>query len=178
MKPIILITILMLFSACTKPMDQESIDPVVSKGKQLVSEGNCSYCHTPLKEVNGEDVEDLDRYLSGHPESKPVPKLPDFPVDSDQWLEFLTKLDSTVWAGGWGVTLSANITPDKETGIGNWTEEMFIETMRKGRHKGFGRNLQPPMPWQDYGKLSDEQLQSIFAYLRSIRPIKNKVPRQ
>ncbi|NIP37850.1 MAG: c-type cytochrome [Candidatus Dadabacteria bacterium] len=169
---------MLIFSGCAKPEDQASMDPVATKGKQLVSEGNCSYCHTPLKEENGEDVPDMDRYLSGHPESRPVPELPDFPIDSDQWLEYLTKLDSTVWAGGWGVTLSANITPDKETGIGAWTEEMFIETMRQGRHKGYGRNLQPPMPWQDYGKLSDEQLKSIFAYLKSIKPVSNNVPRQ
>ncbi len=105
-----------------------------------------------------------------------MPEAPDVPADSEQWLEFLTKLDSTVWAGEWGVSLSANITPDKETGIGSWTESMFIETMRQGRHRGFGKTLKPPMPWQDYGRLSDEQLKAIFAYLQSIKPVKNKVP--
>ncbi len=102
--------------------------------------------------------------------------MPDVSTDSDQWLEYLTKLDSTVWAGDWGVSLSANITPDKETGIGSWTEQMFIETMRQGRHKGFGKALNPPMPWQDYGKLTDEQLKAVFAYLQSIKPVRNKVP--
>ena len=42
----------------------------------------------------------------------------------------------TAWTGPWGVSFTANLTPDKETGLGDWTEEMFIQTMRTGRHQG------------------------------------------
>ncbi len=177
MKILSLVIILGLFSACQKPIDDKIItDPAVSKGSQLVSEGNCSYCHTPAKDTGGDVVADMSRYLSGHPEGKPIPEVPDADPDSELWLEFLQKLDSTVWAGTWGVSFSANITPDKETGIGSWTEDMFIKTMRQGQHMGFGRELKPPMPWQDYGKLTDEDLKAIFAYLQTIRPIRNEVP--
>ena len=53
---------------------------------------------------------------------------------------------NTAFAGPWGVSFTANLTPDKETGLGKWTEEMFIATMRTGRHQGKGRPMLPPMP--------------------------------
>ena len=54
---------------------------------------------------------------------------------------------NTAWAGPWGVSFTANLTPDKETGLGDWTEEMFIKTMRTGLHQGKGRPILPPMPY-------------------------------
>ena len=71
-------------------------------------------------------------------------------------------------AGPWGVSFTANLTPDKETGLGNWTEEMFITTMRTGRHQGKGRPILPPMPYQFIATLNDEDLKAVFAYLQSI----------
>jgi hypothetical protein len=71
---------------------------------------------------------------------------------------------------------AANLTPDPRTGIGNWTEDEFIKTMRTGKHKGFGRDILPPMPWEDYAELSDEDLKAIFAYLKTLKPVKNAVP--
>ena len=58
---------------------------------------------------------------------------------------------NTAFAGPWGVSFTANLTPDKETGLGKWTEEMFIATMRTGRHQGKGRPILPPMPVQMIG---------------------------
>ena len=74
------------------------------------------------------------------------------------------------------VQYSANITPDPNTGIGIWTEEMFLKTMRTGKHMGAGRPVLPPMPWQSIGTLSDEDLKAVFAYLRAVPAIKNHVP--
>lgn len=149
----------------------------VERGKQLVSEGNCDYCHTPLIETPGGSVPDMKKRLSGHPQETEIPTLPDTEVGSREWIEFLGKLDSTEWAGPWGLTFSTNITPDPETGIGKWTEEAFIETMRSGKHIDLRRGILPPMPWQDYGKLSDEDLKSIFAYLMTLTPVRNVVPK-
>lgn len=147
------------------------------RGKQLVTEGNCDYCHTPLIETKEGLVPDMKRRLSGHPQDAEIPRLPDAEVGSGEWIEFLGTLDSTEWAGPWGLTFSTNITPDPETGIGKWTEQVFIETMRTGKHIDFKRDVLPPMPWQDYGKLSDEDLKAIFAYLMTITPVKNAVPK-
>lgn len=83
--------------------------------------------------------------------------------------------DATVWAGPWGVSFAANLTPDS-TGIGTWTAEEFVQGMRNGQHRGGGRPIQPPMPWQNIGQMTDADLAAIFSYLQSIPPVENAVP--
>jgi hypothetical protein len=82
----------------------------------------------------------------------------------------------TAWAGPWGTSFTANLTPDEETGIGRWTERNFVDTVRNARHLGQGRPLLPPMPVWVLQTLSDEDLGAMFAYLRSIPAIRNRVP--
>ena len=82
----------------------------------------------------------------------------------------------TAFAGPWGTSFTANLTPDPETGLGRWTEKTFIDTMRTGRHLGHGRPILPPMPVNWIGQATDEDLKAIFAYLRTIPPVKNRVP--
>ncbi len=119
----------------------------------------------------------MKRRLSGHPRDMEILRMPAAGTGSPEWMEFLGTLDSTEWAGPWGLVFSKNITPDPETGIGKWTEDIFVETIRTGRHIDFKRDLLPPMPWQDYGMLGDEDLKSIFAYLMTVPPVKNAVPK-
>jgi hypothetical protein len=82
----------------------------------------------------------------------------------------------STWFGPWGVSFSANLTPDKATGLGSWTEEMFMKAIRTGKHQGEGRPILPPMPWQDLRQMTDEDLKAVFAFLQSIPPIVNAVP--
>jgi hypothetical protein len=82
----------------------------------------------------------------------------------------------TEWAGPWGVSFAANLTPDEVTGIGAWTPEVFIKAMRTGKHMGSGRPILPPMPWPGIGKMSDDDLRAIFAYLHTLKPVNNQVP--
>lgn len=70
----------------------------------------------------------------------------------------------TAFAGPWGVSFTANLTPDRNTGLGIWTEEMFIKTLRTGKHWGVSRDILPPMPWFNYGEMSDEDLKAVFRY--------------
>ena len=63
-----------------------------------------------------------------------------------------------------------------DTGLGTWTTETFISTIRNGRHMGRGRPLLPPMPYFNYAKMSDDDLAAVFAYLQSIPAIDNQVP--
>lgn len=74
--------------------------------------------------------------------------------------------------GPWGSVASANITPDA-TGISYYTPEMFIQTMRTG--VGRDHALNPVMPWHAYGGMTDEDLRAIFAYLRTIKPVRHRV---
>ena len=65
---------------------------------------------------------------------------------------------------------------DDETGLGKWTEANFIQAIRTGRHQGQGRPILPPMPWPFIGKMTDDDLKAVFAFLKSIKPIANHVP--
>jgi len=77
----------------------------------------------------------------------------------------------TAWAGPWGISYTRNLTPDKETGLGSWTEQQFVDTIRNGREQGRGRQILPPMPWPAYRNMTDADLKSIFAYLKTIPAI-------
>jgi hypothetical protein len=84
---------------------------------------------------------------------------------------------NTAFAGPWGITYSANLTPDTH-GLKPWTEEMFVNAIRTGRHFGqpSARAIQPPMPWQQYSQISIEDLKCIYAYLQTVKPVSNVVP--
>ncbi|MBS7662413.1 diheme cytochrome c-553 [Pseudomonas lalucatii] len=145
----------------------------VTRGKYLVDTSGCHDCHTPW--VMGPDgpAPDMSRALSGHPQSlqlPPAPKLPEGP-----WLVSIAATN-TAYAGPWGVSFTANLTPDRETGLGKWTERNFIETIRTGRHLGRGRPVLPPMPVQVYRNMTDADLGAIYAYLQSIPSVNNRVP--
>ena len=145
----------------------------VERGGYLVRIMGCDDCHTPWKMGQKGPEPDMSRALSGHPESIPIDApaiLPDGP-----WLAAISATN-TAWSGPWGVSFTANLTPDKETGLGNWTEEQFIQTLRTGKRLGIGRPILPPMPWTMIGSATDEDLKSIFAYLQSLPAVKNKVP--
>ena len=75
-----------------------------------------------------------------------------------------------------GVAVSPNITPDKETGIGNWTDQEIIRAIREGKAKD-GSTLGPPMPFWLYRRMSDNDVKAIVAYLRTLKPIKNQAAR-
>jgi hypothetical protein len=115
---------------------------------------------------------DFSRALTGHPAEVVMPPAPG-PTGPWVWHGAAT---GTAFAGPWGASFAANLTPDPETGLGKWTEEMFIATMRTGRHQGKGRPVLPPMPVQILAALDDEDIKSVFAYLQSLAPVKNRVP--
>lgn len=126
----------------------------VAYGGYLVNAGVCIECHTPAK--SGQIV-------------------PELAFSGGRYID--TKKASV---------LTANITPDKETGIGAWSEQDFI-----ARFKAFDKSsgmykedavkdgdFNSPMPWQAYAGMSEEDLAAIYAYLMSVKPIKNKVAKQ
>jgi len=143
----------------------------IERGKYLVMFGDCGNCHTPKVTTAAGAVPDETRLLSGHPAGEPVSAAPN--VDAG-WIA--VRLDRTAFAGPWGVSFPRNLTPDQTTGLGSWTEEMFIKTLRLGKHQGEGRDLLPPMIQQGVRRATDEDLRAIWAYLQSIPPIDNAVP--
>lgn len=173
----------LLFAAClngsqstVKEVAKAAPTPeeVVKHGKYLVSVMGCNDCHSPKKMgPNGPEVIP-ELLLSGYPSDRPVIKF-DSKLIKEGFAMFYP--DLTAAAGPWGVSFAGNLTPD-QTGIGNWTEEQFKKALTQGKYKGLdgGRGLLPPMPWFNYTALTDEDINAIFTYLKSIPPVKNVVP--
>lgn len=184
----ILIFSTFLISGCDEQPDEEEVageemmedennsDEMsqVERGEFLVTIGGCDDCHTPFKMSDQGPVRDQSMRLAGHPEDAQIPEYDK--VILQNWM--LMSHDMTTFVGPWGTSFSANITPDKETGIGTWQPEMFINAIRTGKHLGVedSRPILPPMPLEGLKELSDEDLRSIFAYLQTLAPVKNKVP--
>lgn len=154
-----------------KPKTQAEM---IALGKYIVHTSGCDDCHTPKIFTDKGPVFDTTKMLSGHPQAETLPSLDLKALGQNTWAA--TTMGLTAWVGPWGVSYAANLTPDKATGIGTVTEEMFIKTLRDGKLKGVGRGLLPPMPWEVYGMKTDEDLKAIYAYLMSLKPITNQVP--
>jgi cytochrome c553 len=155
------------------PAGRTAADPEsIARGAYLVRTMGCNDCHTPHR-LGPRGLEpDTSRALTGHPQEL-VFTLPPPPPEPWMWMGTGTM---TAFAGPWGVSFAANLTPDPETGLGKWTEDMFIATMKTRRHQGKGRPLLPPMPAVIVAALTDSDIKDLFAYLQSLPPVKNRVP--
>jgi hypothetical protein len=146
---------------------------ILQRGAYLVRVGGCNDCHTPLKMGAKGPEPDMTRMLSGHPEALKMPPAPQLPEGPWGWTGAAT---ATAFAGPWGVSFAANLTPDKETGLGSWTEAQFLQMIRTGRHLGQGRPILPPMPVPSLHAATEADQKAIFAYLKSIPAVSNRVP--
>ncbi len=117
----------------------------LERGAYLVQIMGCGDCHTPGHFFGKPDVA---HKLSGSDVGFVVPGLGYF----------------------WGT----NLTPDRETGIGNWTNGQIIAALRKGIRPD-GRILAPAMPWRSFAALSDRDAAAIAAYLKTLPPTKHRV---
>ena len=144
----------------------------LERGKYLVTTSGSNDCHTPWIVGPKGPEPDMTRMLSGHPQDLHMPPAPE---PQGPWF-VSAAATNTAWSGPWGVSFTANLTPDAETGLGKWTLRNFKETIRTGRHMGRGRPILPPMPIPMYKHFTDADLEAIFTYLQSIPPIRNQVP--
>ena len=167
-----------VLSACTTPATTQQTasatqPTAVERGKYLVTIGGCNDCHTTKKMTPNGPMPDATKLLAGHPAEMEVPPAPVLGPSSPWGIVATPTL--TAWSGPWGVSFAANLTPD-QTGLGDWTEEMFMKAIRTGKHMGASRPILPPMPWQEFAAMTDDDLKAVFAYLRSIPPVVNRVP--
>ena len=150
----------------------QSQGDMVQRGKYLVDAvAACGYCHTPRV---GADY-DMSMYLAGHPAGQPSPRY-NFRMIREG-IFIVTAPQLSAFSGAFGTSFASNLTPDKATGLGEWTEEMFIGAMRTGRHQGVesNRKILPPMPVKHYAQMNDEDLKAIWAYLQTVKPVRNEV---
>jgi hypothetical protein len=170
-----------LFSGCQRKPKTENSDNKALTQEQLVQRGDylvfvcgCNDCHSPKRmgQKGPEVIPEL--MLSGYQADAPLPPV-DKNVLKNGWTLMTADLNAAV--GPWGVSFAANLTSD-QTGIVNWPEENFIRALKEGKYKGIegGRDLLPPMPWQNFARTPVEDLKAIFAFLKSTRPVRNLVP--
>jgi len=155
-----------------QPVPVQNADSKVERGAYLVNIMACNDCHTPWKMGPQGPEPDMTRMLSGHPQDMVMPAVT---RQKGPW-EWVGAGTNTAFSGAWGVSFTANLTPDPETGLGKWTDETFIRALRTGRHEGQGRPILPPMPYPMYRNATDEDLRAVFAFLQSIPAIRNRVP--
>jgi mono/diheme cytochrome c family protein len=147
------------------PRAQSASDAQVERGKYLVGITGCHDCHSP--KVPGTMKPVPETMLSGRPQSTKVPSAAPGEVHASE--------DLTAWTGGWGQSVASNLTPDPATGIGmRYTEAKFVQTMRTGK-KPEGVAVMPPMPVDVYVNMKDDDLKAIYAYLKTLKPIRNAV---
>jgi mono/diheme cytochrome c family protein len=118
----------------------------VKRGEYLVALAACSDCHTPGA-LMGQPQ--MDKQFAGSNVGFQIPGL--------------------------GTYYAPNLTPDKDTGLGNWSEADIVKAMRTGERPD-GRKLIPVMPYGWYAQMTDDDAFAIAAYLKSLAPIANKSP--
>ncbi|WP_249157983.1 cytochrome c [Bradyrhizobium jicamae] len=118
----------------------------VQRGKYLVGIVGCGDCHTPGHFFGKPD---LGRALSGSEVGFEIPQL--------------------------GVFYGSNLTPDKETGLGNWSVAEIVTAFTKGITPD-KRELSPAMPWRGFSEMTAADAYSIAEYLKTLKPVKNAVP--
>ncbi|MGF7159190.1 mono/diheme cytochrome c family protein [Rhodoligotrophos appendicifer] len=121
-------------------------EDAASRGKYLAAIMDCTGCHTPGALLGKPD---MTKALSGADVGFNIPGL--------------------------GTFYPPNLTPDDETGLGRWSESEIIAAVRTG-HRPDGRILAPVMPYHSYSKLIDSDARALAAYLKSMKPVRNKVP--
>ena len=154
-----------------KVMTQEAL---VSRGEYLVVSTGCADCHSPKIMTERGPEPDMDRYMMGYDSSIPLPPVnPE--LQGGPWVLFTMELTAAI--GPWGISYAGNLTPH-ETGIGNWSVDQFKKAIKEGKYKGLdnSRPLMPPMPWPAYRNFTDEDLEAMFAFLQTLKPIDNVVP--
>jgi len=138
--------------SCARPAGDTASAPAewtpeekIARGELLAAFGGCNDCHTPGGLYGAPD---MSRTLAG---------------------------SDVGWVGPWGTSYATNLTPDKETGLGNWTEEQLATTLRTG-HRPDGTPLLPPMPWPNIARLDEKDMGALVAYLRSLPAVKHAKP--
>ena len=117
----------------------------IERGRYLTSFAGCHDCHTP-------------GYFFGKPDTA----------------RGLSGSDVGFAIPGLGVFVGPNLTPDKDTGLGNWSVAQIVTAMQTGKRPD-GRELAPIMPWRAFAKMTKSDVTAIAVFLKSLPPLQNKV---
>ncbi len=132
--------------SCAPLLSARADDAAVARGKYLATIGGCQDCHTPGHFLGKPD---MTRVLGGSEVGFDIPGL--------------------------GTFYGPNLTPDKATGLGNWSDAQVVTALQTGVRPD-GRVLAPSMPWRALAVMTKGDVTALVAYLRSLPPVDNKVP--
>ena len=132
---------------------------LIARGRYIATAIQGCGCHTREKPDGSKDE-------NWHYAGSPNPALPAGPPANAGWS-----------SPRWKKIYASNITPDQETGIGKWSEADFLRAMKTGITPD-GRVLDTQMPWPSFQKVTDRDLRSLWAYLKTIKPIKHTPPKK
>ncbi len=178
---LLVFSVVLLLTDCTgkrkSTADQKTVPDsgqLVARGEYLVTIMGCQDCHSPKRPGPQGPAVVTELMLSGYHDGFPKPVVNTGMIKQGM---VIFNPDLTASAGPWGMSFAANLTSD-QSGVGSWTRENFARALREGKYMGLSesRMLLPPMPWTNFGNLQDEDINAIFAYLRSIHPVRNVVP--
>lgn len=153
---LLLFTLGLIFPV-SRPAMAQSQEELLSRGQYIFTAVQGCVCHAPRNPDGGLNTS---LYLAGAPSNPPA-------VGHPATVGWTTRR--------WKKVYAKNITPDPESGIGNWSEADFMAAMKTGRTPD-GRILDPVMPWPRFQALTDSDLKAIWAYLKTLKPIKNRPP--
>jgi len=133
-------------AAFYREQDLEAKKDMVRRGEYLATICGCAICHSPYRDDN-------------------------------------TMIDRFKYAGGqkfevvpFGTFVSYNLTSDKDTGLGNWTDEQIKTFVTRGVRRDGSRTMPFPMPWPNFANMKPDDLNALVAFLRSLPPVSNRVP--
>jgi hypothetical protein len=180
------ISTLFIFSGCNngksdysekKETEEASLskEDLVKRGEYLVTIIGCDHCHSPKKMTEKGPITDMDRRFMGFPATDSIAAINKEELGPGKWM--LMNGDLTAFVGPWGISYGANIT-SHETGIGTWSYEQFKKSVTEGKYKGMenSRPVMPPMPWESFSELQEDDLKAIYEFLMTTKPIENVVP--
>jgi mono/diheme cytochrome c family protein len=133
-------------AAFYREQDAEAKKDVVRHGEYIAAVVGCAFCHSPFRDDN-------------------------------------TMIDEFKLAGGqrfqvvpFGDFVSYNLTSDKETGLGSWTDDQIKTFVTTGVRRDGSRMIPFPMPWPNFANMKPDDLNALVAYLRSLPPVSNRIP--
>jgi len=148
-------------------MEMTEEEALIAHGEYIAYISGCISCHTPPQE----EYRDLTALTL------------DQAITMSIAAEDTLDIENAAYSGGRifdlgpaGIIFTANITPDEETGIGSWTDEEIETAIRIGVNPD-GRRLFPLMPYRNYFNMAEDDMQALIAFLRSLEPVENEVPR-
>jgi mono/diheme cytochrome c family protein len=133
-------------AAFYREQDRVAQSDTVRHGEYIATITGCAFCHSPFRDDN-------------------------------------TMIDEFKYAGGqrfevvpFGTFVSYNLTSDKETGLGNWTDDQIKKFVTSGVRRDGSRMIPFPMPWPNFANMKPQDLNALVAFLRSLPPVSNQIP--